>query len=167
MKKGRTFITNGPALFLKVGDEAPGGTLEFTGEKKVNVKVRWSSHYPLNKIGLIKDGELAEGKKFEAGTHEGEWETNLTVTSDGWIAARASGEARDSFNQAIYAHTSPVYVRNGRINSSQSECANYFLESIDQSMDWLDNVGRFTKDEQRDNVKDLFLKGRVEFEKLV
>jgi hypothetical protein len=167
MRKGRTFITNGPALFLEVGDEAPGGTVEFTGEKKVNVKVRWSSHYPLNKIGLIHNGELVEGKKFEAGTHDGEWETDLTVTSDGWIAARASGEARDSFNQAVYAHTSPVYVRNGRIDSTQSEGAKYFLESIDQSMDWLDNVGRYTTDEQRDNVKDLFLKGRVEFEKLV
>ena len=116
---------------------------------------------------MIQNGELVERKKFEAGTHDGEWETDLTVTSDSWIAARASGEARDSFNQAVYAHTSPVYVRNGRIDSSQSEGAKYFLESIDQSMDWLDNVGRFTKDEQRDNVKDLFLKGRLEFEKLV
>ena len=133
----------------------------------MNVKMRWSSHYPLKKIGLIQNGELVERKKFEAGTHDGEWETDLTVTSDSWIAVRASGEARDSFNQAVYAHTSPVYVRNGRIDSSQSEGAKYFLESIDQSMDWLDNVGRFTKDEQRDNVKDLFLKGRLEFEKLV
>jgi hypothetical protein len=34
-------------------------------------------------------------------------------------------------------------------------------------VDWLDNVGRFNGDEQRDNVKELFLKGRKAFEKLV
>ena len=117
-------------------------------------------------MGLVHNGELVECKEFESGSHDGEWETEVAVDSDGWIAARVSGEARDSFNQAIYAHTSPVYVRNGRTDSVQEACARYFLDSIGQSMAWLDNVGRFNGDEQRDQVKELFLKGQRAFELL-
>ena len=95
------------------------------------------------------------------------WETEVQVEADGWIAARCSGTARDSFNQAIYAHTSPVYVRNGRVNRLQTESARYFVDSIDRSLEWVRQTGRFTKDEQRDAVVALFLKGREGYERLL
>ena len=167
MRQGRTFITNGPALFLEVEGQPPGAVIEFSEDRKVGVKVRWLSHYPVNRVGLVHDGEVVEVKGFPAGSYDGSWETEISVKADGWIAARCSGTARDSFNQSIYAHTSPVYLENGRPNRFQKESATFFLASIDQSLEWIGKTAKFTKDEQRDAVRELFLKGRKEYEGMV
>ena len=46
--------------------------------------------------------------------------------TDGWIAARAYGDARDSYAQAIYAHTSPVQIGTGRPPGIAQESAAFF-----------------------------------------
>lgn len=167
MKAGRTFITNGPALFLEVEDRAPGGEVPFSGERKVGVKVRWLSHYPVDRVCIVHDGEAVEVRSFKEGSYDGVWEAEVRVEADGWIAARCGGAARDSYDQAIYAHTSPVYVRNGRANRFLEADAQYFLASIDRSLEWVRRTARFTKDEQRDAVVELFLKGRGAYERLL
>ena len=88
------------------------------------------------------------------------WQFDLQIETDGWLAARAYGDARDSFAQAIYAHTSPVYIGTGRPDNIAKESAAFFVRSIDDSIDWVRRVGRFTKDEQREEVLHLFNEGR-------
>ncbi|HCK08438.1 MAG TPA: hypothetical protein DHW45_01105, partial [Candidatus Latescibacteria bacterium] len=105
-------------------------------------------------------------RSFADGSYEGEWETELSAGSNGWIAVRCNGLARDSYNQAVYAHTSPVYLQNGKVNANQKRDAGYFLKSIDQSKEWVQHTGRYTSDDQREAVLELFEKGRKEYEKL-
>jgi hypothetical protein len=159
MKEGKTFITNGPALFLEVDGQGPGGELAVAGDHTAHAKVSWQSHYPLNRIALVLDGELLATRSFETGSNAGVWELDVPLTANGWIAARCSGVARDSFSQAIFAHTSPVSVRGGRVNPLQADAAQGFAAGIDRSVDWVHTTGRFTKDEQRDSVLDLFRAG--------
>ncbi len=166
MQKGRTFITNGPALFLDVEDKGPGDTVQFRNERKVNVRVTWRSHYPIDRLAIIHNGRVAKRRRFREGSYEGEWEAELLIDSNGWIAVRCNGTARDSYNQAVFAHTSPVYLENGKRNESQKKDAAFFLKEIDQSKEWVQHTGRFTADEQREAVLELFEKGRKAYETL-
>jgi hypothetical protein len=166
MQKGRTFITNGPALFLDVEDKRPGDTLRFRNERKVNVRVTWRSHYPISRLAIIHNGRVVKRRAFRDGSYEGEWEAELAVDSNGWIAVRVNGVARDSYNQAVFAHTSPVYLQNGKRNPSQKKDAAFFLKSIDQSKEWVRHTGRYTSDDQRNAVMELFEKGRKAYERL-
>ena len=113
LRKGRTFITNGPALFLEVDGTGPGGTLQ--AAKSRAVRVSWSSFYPLRRVEVVRDGEVVQQRMLDEGPQqrEGDWSFDLAAGEDGWIAARLYGEARDSFEQPVYAHTSPVYVGSG------------------------------------------------------
>ena len=167
LRKGRTFITNGPALFLTVDGRAPGEELVFSEDRKAGVTVRWQSHYPVNRVSVIHNGEIVAERTFAEGSRDGMWEVDIGVEADGWICARCNGAARDSFNQAVYAHTSPVFLQNGRVNPFQKASAQYFVDSIGQSLDWVRHTGRFTRDEQRDAVVELFQKGKREYEKLL
>ena len=164
LQKGCTFITNGPALFLKVDGMMPGARLSPTNGKsrQLPVEVSWSSHYPLNRIEIVHNGYVAgshaliNGNQQRDGTHT----LDLKINSDGWIAARAYGAARDSYAQAVYAHTSPVYIGSGIPAKVVNDSAKFFVRSIDNSIDWVNRIGRFTQDQQREEVLHLFNEGR-------
>ncbi len=166
MVAGRTFITNGPALFLDAADGGPGQRISLPGDGTVHAKVRWQSHYPLNKVALVQDGRVIGEQVYPEGSRDGVWETDVPVASDGWLAARCSGTTRDSFDQPVYAHTSPVYLETGRPNPLRADSTRFFTSSIDRSLEWVRKKGRFTRDEQRDRVVELYLDGRSVYEKL-
>ncbi len=79
---------------------------------------------------------------------------------DGWVAARLSSDARDSFYQPIFAHTSPVYVKTGQDSAEKKESARWFDDSIERSLEWVRARGRFYTDAQRQEVVDLFREGQ-------
>ena len=163
LQDGNTFITNGPALFLTADGAMPGGQIDSPNgsRRKLSGVISWNSHYPINRVELVHNGRVAQRKEFnEAPQQRGEWGLDLEIETDGWIAARAYGDARDSFAQSIYAHTSPVQIGTGRPPSIAQESAGFFVRSIDDSIDWISRIGKFTKDEQREEILHLFHEGR-------
>ena len=44
--------------------------------------------------------------------------------------------------------------------------ARFFLDSIDESLKWIDTVGRYNTDDQREEVRDLFRRGREVYAEL-
>ena len=162
LQAGRTFITNGPALFLTVDGRIPGATLASPqgSRRKLSGQISWLSHYPLNRVELVHNGEVVQAKECPGGERSGEWQFDVLVEGDGWLAARASGSARDSFNHAVYAHTSPIYIGTGRPAGTAPKSAAFFVRSLDDSLHSIKRSGRFTADSQRQEVVHLFEKGR-------
>jgi hypothetical protein len=113
LKDGRTFITNGPALFLTVDDKMPGGTVYSEPGAKVSVRAAWKSHYTIQRVEVIWNGTVVAERQFAQGSTEGQFEAEVCAPSNGWVAARLSSHVRDSFFQPIYAHTSPIFVVTG------------------------------------------------------
>ena len=106
------------------------------------------------------NGTVVEGWEWEVGQREGQLRHQFDQESDGWVAARLWGRARDSFGHALYAHSSPIYMQGGKVASERAEAAHFFLRSIDESIAWIDSIGRYNNEEQRQNVKELFRRGR-------
>jgi hypothetical protein len=170
VRAGRTFITNGPALYVKVGDAAPGDTVEAKAGAKLPVRVEWQSHYAVERVEVVSNGEVVARSAItpaESG-RTGHFETEVTAGADGWIAARLSSTHRDSFLQPVWAHSSPVYVRGpGKPASSQSASAKFFVDRIDEAMEWVRKKGKFYTDTQRNEVLDLHRAGQEFYRKLV
>ena len=170
LQQGRTFITNGPALFLEADGESPGACLDSrSGARKLSVRVEWSSHYPLRRLEVVGNGEVAESRVLveEADQREGVWELMVEMDGDGWLAARAYGEARDSFMQSVYAHTSPIYLGSGLPGEAKVKpAATFFARGIEEASQNIRRSGRFTQDEQREEVLHLFEEGRKVYARL-
>ncbi len=160
MKAGRTFITNGPAIDLKVNDREMGSTIELQGGGRLEAEVSFRSHYPVERIELLCNGAVVHGQEWPEGRREGQLRHHLEVERDGWVAARLWGNSRDSFDQSLYAHSSPTYFSCGTPPAERPDAARFFLHSIDESLKWIDTVGRYNNDQQRQDVKDLFRQGR-------
>ncbi|MBI2192189.1 MAG: CehA/McbA family metallohydrolase [Planctomycetes bacterium] len=162
MKAGKSYITNGPSLDLRVGDREMGETLELAGSsnRRLEVEARFLSWYPVDRVELVVNGAVASAQTWPEGVREGTLRHAIEVGADGWVAARLWGNARDSFGQSVYAHTSPVYFRCGAAPAERAAAARFFLDSIEEALRWIDTWGRYNNDQQRQNVKDLFRRGR-------
>jgi hypothetical protein len=161
IKRGETFITNGPAISLSVDGVAPGSTVSVSAGGSTHVKVDWSSHYAVDTVEIVQDGAVVKRVSTDASNATGgSLEADIGVGADGWIAARLGSSQRDSFAQALWAHTSAVYIdAGGKKSDVQAASAALFVEDIETSMDWVRSKGRFYTDVQRAEVVDLFGQG--------
>lgn len=108
VRKGRTFVSNGPMIDFKVNDALPGDEIDLSQPAQVSVKARaWGN----SRIGVPETLEVVvHGEVIRATTSvadvTGPLELNfdLPVEEGIWIAARASGSGK------VVAHTTPIYL---------------------------------------------------------
>jgi hypothetical protein len=161
LQGGRTFITNGPALFLSVNEQAPGDMVVCDVGSALAVTASWQSHYSLERIDILWNGRVIASLPLGDGAKSGELSITYNAPSDGWLAARLSSHVRDSFFQPVFAHTSPVYVTTGRHAPEQPQAAAYFDQAIDHALEWVNHKAKFRNDVQRNEVVTLFKEGQA------
>ena len=167
LQGGRTFITNGPALFLSVDEQGPGATVTCEPGGALAVTARWQSHYAVERVELLWNGAVVASRALAgAEAKAGSLTVNFNAPSDGWLAARLSSHVRDSFFQPVYAHTSPVYVVAGRRAPEQREAAHFFDRALDDALAWVQHKGKYRNETQRRAVEMLFQEGQAVYRKL-
>ena len=166
LSAGKTFITNGPALFLQVEGKGPGEELASAPGHKAEVSVAWESFYAVQEVQVIRNGAVVYERLLqdEEESHRGKVACEVEIPEDGWIAARLGSHTRDSFFQPIYAHTSPVYIRTGVPNARAGTSARMFVRNLETALEWIAREGRFNVVRQRDEVTQLFKQGKAIYE---
>ena len=83
LKSGRTFITNGPALDMKVQGEGIGATVEPVPGRRLSTVVTWESHYRVDVVQILFNGKVVSSDRISPESTEGRLEVDLDVESDG------------------------------------------------------------------------------------
>ena len=108
---GRTFVSSGPILDLRVNNSRPGDRLELKKSEKLTITVQAYGHtgqVSLSALELVAHGQVLRrvtpGESGQSSDH-----LSLTLTLENlqhgiWIAARCFGDSTQA------AHTTPVYV---------------------------------------------------------
>jgi hypothetical protein len=111
LKKGRSVVTNGPMLELTLDGRMPGDVVKVAAPGKLRIKARARSQFPLAKVELIDNGEVAAVLPLGEGGHSADVDREINIDRSGWLAMRAGGPGRpDGPAPALFAHTAPVYV---------------------------------------------------------
>ena len=107
---GRTFVSSGPALLLRVNGLPPGSHLDVSEGDTLQISVEARGHedaVPLSNLEIVIHGavvaETGPGDPGQSADHLS-LSLDVPVHEGMWIAARAAG---DRFTRA---HTTPVYV---------------------------------------------------------
>jgi hypothetical protein len=171
LKKGRSFVTNGPMPTLEVDGKGPGESCELAAAGKVRVAATVESYVPFTEFEVIVNGKVAAHKNFDsgdvAGPRLGRLDVELPIERSSWIALRVRGPRHPLvFDGPAWAHTSPVYVRVGGREIVSREDAEYFVGWIEQMLRAVAARNRFVKAEDRQQVETLFRKAQDEFRKL-
>ena len=162
LREGRTFITDGPILNLTVAGHAPCNEVLGISHpvENVPVVVEWQSHQPVDRIEIVRDGiVVATYVNGEAAT-SGTFAASVDAVGAGWIAARCWGVRRTSYGHALWAHTSPVYLRERPAAEVVRDSAAFFVERIGTARRWIETKARFNEDAQRARMLRLFDEGR-------
>ena len=160
LKGGKTFITNGPALSFLVDGHGPGEEIQTAPGTGLMTSVSWKSHYPVGRVEVLFNGNVVAHESYPEGSTGGQLEADVVVPSDGWVAARLSSDHRDSYDQPVFAHTSPVYVACGTDGPEKGEAAVGLDDAIERSLDWVGTKGKYYSGKQRKEIVDLFREGQ-------
>ena len=63
--------------------------------------------------------------------------------------------------------SSPVYFDCGVQPAEREAAVQHFLKGIEDSLSWIDDYGRYSNDQQREDVKELFRKGKEAYSALL
>ncbi len=106
--RGRTFVSNGPMIELKVNEAFPGDEIALSQPSRVSVKARTWGNALIGvpeTLEVVVHGEVIRATTSVADiTSPLEMNFDLPVEEGIWIAARASGSGK------VVAHTSPIYL---------------------------------------------------------
>jgi hypothetical protein len=163
LRAGRTFVSNGPLLELRVNDKGPGASLETSGPLQISANV--ISRLPFERVQIVYNGEVV-AEHSSRNQREVKLEAEIVVTRGGWIAARVSGGGQTHAGSTVFAHTSPIYVRVPGTSNRKAETAGAFIDEIEESMQFIRKSYRFAKDADRALALGRFEEGKKVFGKL-
>ncbi|MBK8151159.1 MAG: CehA/McbA family metallohydrolase [Acidobacteria bacterium] len=121
VKRGRSFVTNGPLMKFSVGGREAGEAVSATGGQSVDWKIEAFSSNAVEKVEIIVNGKVVwsgtgfSGKQTFSG--------KIAAPNGGWIAARVyGGSSKPPFADSYpFAHSAPIWFN--KIGSSDAASA--------------------------------------------
>ena len=165
-RKGRSFVTTGPVVWLEVNGKEPGDVIEGEKDKllKISIKAQASCQFGLDHLEIISMGQVikkidAKGQKSITLEHE------MNIDANTWVVAQVFGSKPPVKHAAFSLHeqfacTSPVYCDLKKINSEFAGDAAYWVEWIDLFEQYLDQRNHYGGEKQKAEVKTLLQQAR-------
>jgi WD40-like Beta Propeller Repeat len=147
LRGGHSFVTSGPMLEFTAGGQSLGETIRLAAASSVPVRASAVSQFPLERVELIFNGNLAASGILSPDQLSGTVEQSVQLADSGWLSFRAF----DKNNHQ--AHTSPIYVEVGSKRPGLRDDARFFLG-------WIDRLEAKLK--ERDRIPNAELKTAVE-----
>ncbi len=161
VRRGRSFVTNGPLIKFSTGGAEAGGTISATANQPIEWKLEAVSSAPVEKVEILVNGKIVWSGQGLSQAGRRTYTGKVNAPSGGWIAARIYGDATrppmaDSYP---FAHTAPIWF--GRTASSDAAEAKAAARDL---LRWMD-VAEKRLDEgysgaKVDNLKKRFVEAR-------
>ena len=158
LKKGRSFVTNGPLLFFRVNGHLPGSEQSLSEPGPVRVEVEAYSQVPMDRLDLIFNGKLIHTVKASGDSTHLAYQAFIPITGSGWLAARISGGGHRLVvnNPDLFAHTTPIYLTVAGKPWADADSVLHFLRWIQQLRLRLLTQGLFEQPIQKQQILEQF-----------
>jgi len=145
LRRGESFLTRGPMIFLQIDGAGPGARLNYTAlPRTVHVTASALGPGGSEPLEIVVNGQVvASGAEISK---------DITLQDSAWIAARTEA-----------AHTNPVYVTlQGRPRTNPKD-ARDFVGVTDRLLAWVEHKALFDSPEQKQSVINVLREGRAVF----
>ena len=162
LAQGRSFITNGPLLELRIGDSKVGDTIKRTAPGTLEIVGKARGRVDFGQLELIHNGKVIHGGKAlsREGHYQVEFKLPVEITGPGWFALRVSGAAiSNAFGKKPFAHTSPIYVEMAGQSIFQPAIARQLIKEMQQNVQTIESKGTFATAQERSRVLDVYQEG--------
>jgi hypothetical protein len=158
VRAGRTFLTSGPLLSLRVDGAMVGDTLQLSpGGGTIEVEAVARSIFPVHTLELVQAGQVVAATSKTDGARELTLKTSLSINGRTWLVARCGGPGyssmiehhtisdihRPALRRAVFAHTSPVYIACGNDDPPIAvDVAEYMMTLVEGGLEYIRNSSR-------------------------
>ncbi|MBL8960050.1 MAG: CehA/McbA family metallohydrolase, partial [Gemmatimonadetes bacterium] len=111
LKAGRSFVTTGPLLDLRVQGARPGDVLPVAARAEVSLGVH--SALPVDSIAIVVNGVTVASAPAPAAPFSTTIRRTIPLPPGGWVAARVVGGTVDrwpAMADRTFAHTAPIWI---------------------------------------------------------
>jgi len=160
LRKGRSFVTNGPILEFSLGGKHLGETLYLPSADTVSVHASALARSPLSRVELVCNGSVLASGSLASGGLSGTIQQSVRIEKSGWLSFRAYGDDQGQ------AHTGAIYVEVAGKPAASKKDAEYFLQWIDRLEAKLRERNRLPSPELRARVESQLNAARVVYRKI-
>ena len=163
VRAGRSFVTNSPILSFLVNGQESGVLIDLPGSSaSIHIQAGAESLLPFDRLEVVYNGSVVAHAKPTGSPYKAALETDIALSSPGWLAARCWGPFRDDWQDWIGAQTSPIYVQvAGQGPRPSVETVAPLLDKMDKMLDWVARGAR-CDDQQRQRLAGIFEAARQE-----
>ena len=158
LRAGRTVITNGPLLELKVNNARIGDTLDLSQAGEVTVAASVIGRGNFETLEIIQNGQVvaSETSKSVNGHFAATLRKPINVSEPGWLAARITTANKNEYGRTFFGHTSAVYVTlQGRSIRRAADVA-WLRHEVETARASIVEKAQFDTAEQRQKVLGLY-----------
>jgi len=138
LNEGRSFVTTGPMMDVRLNGELPGATFRESGDKAFRLKGTVRSANLLTRIEVVAAGKVVstlnpQNRRNEAGAYLTEIDERLSFPSSSWLAVRCF-ESRDGRLQ--FAHSGPFHIEvEGKPLRPRREQVDYLVQRVEDQIE--------------------------------
>lgn len=135
VRRGRSFVTNGPLVKFVAGGAEPGGIVSASGNRQIEWKLEAISAAPVQKVEILVNGKVVWSGEGLSEAGRKTFTGKINAPAGGWMAARIYGGAtRPPMSDSYpFAHTAPVWF--ARVGSFDAAAAR---ASAGDLLRWMD-----------------------------
>jgi hypothetical protein len=160
IRKGASFVTNGPMIQVTAEGLGPGEELSLAGPGRIKIAARAESQLPFQRLEVVQNGEVVRSVNADASGRRAELVFEREIHGPVWIAARAMGSRHSEimfyphpeWSHPVVAHTSPVYVKYQKDRLAIPASARYLLDRVHRLEGWAKEQAYFANAEARDEA---------------
>lgn len=170
---GKSYITNGPFLELRVAGRSLGDTVSLSEPGMVEVSARASGRADFEKIELVQNGNVirTQASRPEGGHFVADMRISLPINAPCWLALRLPPQPvkddpefstpvpPNELGQPLFAHTSPVYVELAGRAVFDRTVAAALLAEMEQSIKTIEKEAQFADGTEKARVLDVYAEG--------
>lgn len=175
IRHGRTFITTGPMISLKVNNQEIGSALNLIPGEVAHIEASVHApydRYPVEKFELIKNGRVIARQVNSDRSEIMRFSEDIKIEKSAWFAVRAYGPKILPYNtwpaagswadgSPVMAHTSPVYIDVAGTELWSQEDAVFLAGRCDVVINWAKTKAKYHTEEQRAEVVSLFERAKA------
>jgi TolB protein len=158
-RAGRSFVTSGPLVFLKVNGKEPGDEIRLAeGTHTLSVEVEVKSIMPILDVEVLWKGKPIKTMKAEQGQRKLSFTMPAEVTGSGWFGVQTRAQyGRTPVRRPFpFAATMPVWVISGDKPVRSPEDANFFVQWMEKSLARAMQETAWNNDQERDETRRLY-----------
>jgi len=170
LKKGRAFMVKGPMMLnFTVNGKMMGETVKLDKpNQEVELKISLRERFPFQQLQIIRNGMIIRDFSNKDRRSNFEYTEKIPVRRSCWFVVRAmSFDPSNPVRGPFFVHSNPIYIDVGGKPTLVAESAIYWLDRIDELIDWANRDAIFDKPEDRKQTLEIYNKAKAFYENLL